>query len=169
MSSFEQPNKRNRLIVTIAAIAAISAAAAGCTVQPLYSGGSASDTSALIQANPTMREKLASITLDPAKNVFDLQVRNRLIFLLSGGAGEPAKPAYRVGLGLNHSVLSSVTVDIGNRNDTTHARSRRPLTVRDRNSQVCVLKKTHKNARPRNWQNRFIWLSLRICRSSNSF
>lgn len=119
MSSFEQPNKRTRLITTIATIAAISAAVAGCTVQPLYSGGSTTDSLALGQVNPTIREKLASITIDPAKNVFDLQVRNRLIFLLSGGAGEPAKPAYRVGLGLNHSVLSSVTVDIGNKNDTS--------------------------------------------------
>lgn len=119
MSLSEQPKKRTRLITTFSVIAAISAAVAGCTVQPLYSGGSGGDVSALGQVTPSMREKLASVALDPAKDIFGVEVRNRLIFLLSGGAGEPAKPAYRVGLGTNYQVLSSVTVDVGNITDTT--------------------------------------------------
>ena len=72
---------------------------AGCTVQPLYSSGAGAGGTIGGSVTPDMRTKLASVAIDPAGDVFQQQVRNRLIFLLGGGAGEPANPTYRLGLG----------------------------------------------------------------------
>ncbi len=102
------------------AIAALGAAVliAGCTVQPLYSSGGAGGTIGG-SVTPDMRSKLASVAIDPAGDVFQQQVRNRLIFLLSGGAGEPAAPNYRLSLGLSAYTLNAVSVDIGDQTDRT--------------------------------------------------
>lgn len=91
---------------------------AGCTAQPLYSSGGAGTTIGGSVA-PDMRAKLASVSIEPVGDVFGQQVRNRLIFLLGGGAGEPSAPSYRLSLGLSASTLSSVSVDIGDRTDRT--------------------------------------------------
>ncbi|MBC2887397.1 hypothetical protein H7Q97_18615 [Ochrobactrum sp. CM-21-5] len=91
---------------------------AGCTVQPLYSSGGAGSTIGGSVA-PDMRTKLASVAIDPAGDVFGQQVRNRLIFLLGGGAGEPANPSYRLGLGLSSYTLNAVSIDIGDQTDRT--------------------------------------------------
>ncbi|OYR13249.1 LPS assembly lipoprotein LptE [Brucella grignonensis] len=102
------------------AIAALGAAMliAGCTVQPLYSSGGAGGTIGG-SVTPDMRSKLASVAIDPAGDVFQQQVRNRLIFLLSGGAGEAAAPNYRLSLGLSTNTLSAVSVDVGDQTDRT--------------------------------------------------
>lgn len=93
---------------------------AGCTVQPLYSSNGAGAGSTIGgSVAPDMRSKLASVSIDPAGDVFGQQVRNRLIFLLGGGAGEPANPTYRLSLGLSQSTLSSVRVDVGDKTDRT--------------------------------------------------
>lgn len=91
---------------------------AGCTVQPLYSSSGAGSTIGG-SATPDMRSKLASVAVEPVGDVFGQQVRNRLIFLLGGGAGEPSNPTYRLRLGLRKSVTSAVNVDIGDRTDRT--------------------------------------------------
>ncbi len=91
---------------------------AGCTAQPLYSSGNAGANIGGSVA-PDMRSKLASVAIEPAGDVFGQQVRNRLIFLLSGGAGEPANPNYRLSLGLGLAALNAVSVDIGDRTDRT--------------------------------------------------
>lgn len=57
---------------------------AGCQVRPLYATGSGVDAA------------LKSIEFSEAENRIELEVRNNLIFLTSGGAGEPAKPDYEV-------------------------------------------------------------------------
>ncbi len=90
----------------------------GCTAQPLYSSGGAGTTIGGSVA-PDMRAKLASVSVEPVGDVFGQQVRNRLIFLLGGGAGEPVNPSYRLSLGLGTSTLSSVSVDIGDQTDRT--------------------------------------------------
>ena len=92
---------------------------AGCTVQPLYSSGAGAGGTIGGSVTPDMRTKLASVAIDPAGNVFGQQVRNELIFLLAGGAGEPANPTYRLSLGLSSSTLSAVSVDVGDRTDRT--------------------------------------------------
>jgi LPS-assembly lipoprotein len=57
----------------------------GCQVRPLY--GSAG-------ADPALK----SISFSPAEDRVEQEVRNNLIFLTSGGAGEPAAPEYDVNL-----------------------------------------------------------------------
>lgn len=92
---------------------------AGCTVQPLYSGGGSAGSTIGGSVTPDMRSKLASISVEPVNDIYGVQVRNRLIFLLSGGAGEPANPVYKLRLGLSKSVTSFVSVDIGDQTDRT--------------------------------------------------
>ncbi len=103
--------------VRFAAVAcAMAVAAAGCTVQPLYSsGGAGSAVGGSVK--PDMRAKLASVAVSPVGDVFGQQVRNRLIFLRGGGAGEPANPSYRLDLGLSTFTINSVSVDIGDETD----------------------------------------------------
>ncbi|HUH49590.1 MAG TPA: LPS assembly lipoprotein LptE [Mycoplana sp.] len=58
----------------------------GCQVRPLHSTGSASAGEA------------ASVSVSEADDRVEQRVRNELIFLLSGGAGEPATAAYHLEL-----------------------------------------------------------------------
>lgn len=104
-----------------AAVLALGAAVllAGCTAQPLYSSNGGAGAAIGGSVAPDMRTKLASVAIDPAGDVFGQQVRNRLIFLLAGGAGEPANPSYRLSLGLSRSTLSAVSVDVGDQTDRT--------------------------------------------------
>ncbi|MGU3576218.1 LPS assembly lipoprotein LptE [Brucellaceae bacterium C25G] len=102
---------------SLIAIAVMAVAVAGCTVQPLYSGGGNGGLSTSVA--PDMRSKLASIAIEPANNVFQQTVRNRLIFLLGGGAGEPQHPVYTLRMGLTHSTISALTVDVGESTDRT--------------------------------------------------
>ncbi len=107
--------------VRLALAAGLALLAAGCTVQPLYSShGTGAAVGGAVA--PDMRAKLASVAVDPVGDVYGQQVRNRLIFLLGGGAGEPANPTYRLNLGLSQTVLNTMTVDIGDETD----RSGRP-------------------------------------------
>lgn len=94
----------------------LSAIAAGCTVQPLYAPSSSAGTGSV---TPDVKAKLASIKVDDVGTIPAQAVRNRLIFGLSGGAGEPAHPAYHLALGLSTSIKSAVEVDVG---DTTEGR-----------------------------------------------
>lgn len=66
-------------------------ALAGCTVQPLYA------PTATATGSP-MAAAAASVYVEPIKDRVGQQVRNELMFLLAGGAGEPANPAYELAL-----------------------------------------------------------------------
>ncbi|ENR68017.1 LPS assembly lipoprotein LptE [Brucella abortus] len=92
---------------------------AGCSVQPLYSSNHGAGSAIGGSVTPDMRTKLASIAIDPAGDIFGQEVRNELIFLFSGGAGEPANPAYRLSLGLSTNTIAAVSVDIGDQTDRT--------------------------------------------------
>jgi LPS-assembly lipoprotein len=59
---------------------------AGCQVRPLYATGSGVDAA------------LKSIEFSEADDRIELEVRNNLIFLAAGGAGEPVNPEYEVDL-----------------------------------------------------------------------
>lgn len=98
-------------------VAAMVCAVAGCTVQPLYNGGASSAMGA--DVTPDMRSKLASVSIEPASGIFQQTVRNRLIFLLGGGVGEPQYPVYKLRLGLTTDTVSAVTVDVGEKTDRT--------------------------------------------------
>lgn len=71
---------------------------AGCQVRPLYDQSSGT------------AQKLAAISYSPAKDRVSQEVRNQLIFLTGGGAGEPAKPDYYVDFTVQTQVIG-VLVD----------------------------------------------------------
>lgn len=62
---------------------------AGCQVQPLYAEKS------------NAPRAMATVGFSEAKSRVGQEVRNRLIFLASGGAGEPARREYEVTLDVN--------------------------------------------------------------------
>jgi LPS-assembly lipoprotein len=64
----------------------------GCQVRPLYA-----------TSTPTA-EKLASIEISDADDRVEQEVRNSLIFLTSGGAGEPTNAQYRLALNVTSQV-----------------------------------------------------------------
>jgi LPS-assembly lipoprotein len=68
---------------------------AGCQVKPLYSEGP--------QGKPA--KALASIEISDADHRVEQEVRNALLFLTSGGAGEPANPEYRLALNVTSEVM----------------------------------------------------------------
>ncbi len=79
-------------IARTASVAAVLVALAGCQVKPLYavdSNGSGTG------------QKLASIGFSQAGDRITQTVRNELIFLTSGGAGESRQPEYNLALGVS--------------------------------------------------------------------
>lgn len=71
---------------------------AGCQVRPLYS-----------EAHGT-GERLAAVSFSQPQNRIDQVVRNHLVFLTSGGAGESTHPAYDLKLAAT-STASSIIDD----------------------------------------------------------
>jgi LPS-assembly lipoprotein len=101
MSSYDhnrsgEGRKAGRLIL-LAAVAA--AALAACTVQPLY---------APTVAGTSVATSLGDITIDPVDDRLGQEVRNKLIFQLNGGKGQPASANYRMVL-----AVSSTTSALG--------------------------------------------------------
>ncbi|MBW8446454.1 MAG: hypothetical protein K0M49_12565 [Arenimonas sp.] len=76
------PASRTSLLICLG----LSMLLASCQVRPLYD-----DTAAT-------RENLGAIAYSDADDRVELEVRNQLIFMTGGGAGEPAAPQYRVDL-----------------------------------------------------------------------
>lgn len=72
---------------------------AACTVQPLYGSPSAS------QASSVGRVAVAPVTTRDAQ-----QVRNRLVYLLNGGSGDPSSAEFEARLTVSSRALSSLTV-----------------------------------------------------------
>lgn len=95
-------NGLSRLAKLVTGIALVGALA-GCQVRPLYSTGSGTDT------------KLAAVEISEADTRVEQQVRNDLVFLFAGGAGEPQSALYHLELNVsvrNIGVLDDVTTDI---------------------------------------------------------
>ena len=82
----------------IAAALATTIFVASCQVRPLYSEASG------------VAGKLASIEFSEAGDRIGQEVRNRLIFLSSRGAGEPDKADYKVELNARSSVIDTLLV-----------------------------------------------------------
>ena len=79
-------------------------ALAGCQVRPLYSD--AAPNAAGITANAALN----SISVNEVDSRVAQEVRNQLIFALSGGAGEPASPAYTLDLGVTSQTLAAAAI-----------------------------------------------------------
>ncbi|MGB8818992.1 MAG: LPS assembly lipoprotein LptE [Rhizobiaceae bacterium] len=90
----------------------LSLALSGCQVRPLYSD------SAPNSAGVTTNSALNSVAVAPAYDRVAQEVRNHLIFGLSGGAGEPASSAYTVDLGVTQQVLSVASAPVVGGNST---------------------------------------------------
>lgn len=76
--------------------------AAACTVQPVY---------APTPAHESMpAAALSSIYIEPVKDRVGQQVRNELIFLLNGGAGQPATAVYKLDLTVSQSSTKVLVV-----------------------------------------------------------
>lgn len=97
-----------RIAALTAALAAL-AGVAGCTVQPLY-GEATSAIGVQGPAGPAS-ERLASIEVKPATDRVGQEVRNHLVFLLGGGRGQPANPAYQLALDTTASRSRAATVE----------------------------------------------------------
>lgn len=93
------------LTVALAALAGV----AGCTVQPLYGD----TTSAIGTQGPagTASARLASVEVKPATDRVGQEVRNHLVFLLGGGGGQPANPAYVLDLDTRATRSRAATIE----------------------------------------------------------
>ena len=87
MSSFDKPLFR-RAFVGAVLVSALGLSA--CQVQPLY-------------GKSGLTGELASAGISEPTNRVEQSVRNQMIFLLSGGAGEPANPVYQLNLRVSSS------------------------------------------------------------------
>ena len=81
------PSRRTLLVATLA----FTTLLAGCQVRPLYS-----------EADGPGR-KLANVGFSEPRNRIEQAVRNELVFLAAGGAGEPLNPAYDLALNVSSS------------------------------------------------------------------
>lgn len=94
--------------VGAALLASIALAAAGCQVRPLY--GETGVNSAGVST--TVRSELAQISIKPMTTRYGQQVRNELIFLFSGGAGQTQAGRYAMNLIVTANHESGATVRV---------------------------------------------------------
>lgn len=86
---------------------ALSAVVSACTVRPLYS-----NVPATTSGTASMATELSSIAIKPVSSREAQEVRNNLIFLLNGGAGQPASPAYTLDLNVARRVEVTSLVQV---------------------------------------------------------
>ncbi len=101
--------------IALSGLIAAAAVLSACTARPLYSNAPLSAGSQVGAA-----AELASIAVKPVSTRYAQQVRNNLIFALSGGAGQPATPAYSLDLGVTERLSSAALVQ------TTRTKTSRP-------------------------------------------
>lgn len=99
-------NRIARPALAIGLLAALAIFPA-CTVRPLYSSAPATSG-----GTATMAEELSSIAIKPVTAREAQEVRNHLIFLFNGGAGEPANPAYTMTLIVSKKVETAASRQI---------------------------------------------------------
>ncbi|MCO5734610.1 LPS assembly lipoprotein LptE [Rhizobium sp. SSA_523] len=85
--------RAGRTILVLSTLALL----AGCQVRPLYSSAG------------TVPGKLAAVKISAADDRVEQNVRNRLVFLLNGGSGEPAQADYQ--LQMNVSAVRANILD----------------------------------------------------------
>lgn len=98
MSSRERKSPAGLRSLVLSACMVAMAAASACTVRPLYSD-------AVAPAGTTAEAAYPAINIKPVETRYAQEVRNHLIFLLNGGAGQPANAQYSLDLGI--TVLDS--------------------------------------------------------------
>jgi LPS-assembly lipoprotein len=101
--SLPEMNVLKPLKLAAASVLVLSMALAGCQVRPLYSAGVATFSS-----DPSTG--ITSVSINEVSNRYGQEVRNQLIFALSGGAGEPANAAYRLELGISKRIINAADI-----------------------------------------------------------
>lgn len=106
-------SRRARLPAALLAALLAAGTTAGCTARPLYSSAVATVAATGVPAGD-MRAALAAINVAPVQGRPAQEVRNELIFLLSGGRGNAVAPAYSLTLSASPAVTgSTVTNTVG--------------------------------------------------------
>lgn len=106
---------RRRLRLAALCMAAIAlGAASGCTVRPLYSNAASP-----LGTDPTTTAGLGAININPVVTRYGQELRNHLIFLLNGGAGQPAAPAYTMDLRVTVIDQASAVIQVDNEDRPT--------------------------------------------------
>lgn len=101
MSLFDHSVKYS-VVLGLAAMLGLSA----CQVRPLYSDVSAN------AAGVTVPAALKSVAVVETTTRYGQEVRNQMIFLLGGGAGEAANPSYTLDLVVTERVISSANIQV---------------------------------------------------------
>lgn len=114
MSSSERRLSRYRRATLAAALIAVAGLQA-CTVRPLYMNAPQSPS------GESYTTELSSIAIKPVHTRQAQEVRNQLIFLLTGGQGEPATPRYTLALSVSPSSEASALIQVGTENEPTAA------------------------------------------------
>nr|WP_255626546.1 LPS assembly lipoprotein LptE [Phyllobacterium sp. KW56] len=102
-----QPGSRSGRLLLSVCVLGMALIAGGCQVRPLYSTPSPTVTGSV---NDNIRSKLANISINQPGDRVTQEVRNNLIFLFAGGAGQPASPAYSLTLSVASRDLSLLLV-----------------------------------------------------------
>ncbi len=114
-----QPGLVSKRLLSVCVVG-MALIAGGCQVRPLYSDpGPVGSTSAGVAGS--VRSRLASVEVNPAADRVTQEVRNNLIFLFGGGAGEPVHPAYTMQLSIVSQNLSLALIQ-----NATNDRSGQP-------------------------------------------
>ncbi|MDQ6437259.1 LPS assembly lipoprotein LptE [Mesorhizobium sp. LHD-90] len=100
----------------ILALCAALVLASACTVRPLYS-----DAGIQTGAVPGAAEGLKQISIDAVDTRYAQELRNQLIFLFNGGAGQPAQAKYKMTLTAAVQVVDEAVIEIDNDNRPTAA------------------------------------------------
>lgn len=101
MSLFDH-SRLSRVALGLALVFGLSA----CQVRPLYSDGSPN------AAGVSTPAALKSVSVVEATTRYGQDVRNHMIFLFGGGAGESANPTYTLDLGVTQQVISSASIQV---------------------------------------------------------
>ena len=103
-----QPGSVSRRLLSLCVVG-LALVAAGCQVRPLYSDpGPVGSTAAGV--SDSVRSRLQSVSVNPVGDRITQEVRNDLIFLFGGGAGEPVHPAYTLQVNVISQNLSLALV-----------------------------------------------------------
>lgn len=94
-------------------------AASGCTVRPLYSTQAPVGTDTT--ATAAISSQLAAVSVKEVDTRYAQQVRNELLFLFYGGAGQPAAPRYLLELGVTEVNEWTATTQVNTDNRPTAA------------------------------------------------
>lgn len=104
-----------RLRPALLVAAALSLAiASGCTVRPLYSSATSS-----VSGVAGEDAGLGAIAINPVNTRYGQEVRNHLIFLLNGGAGQPDGAKYAMDLQVSSVSQAAAVIQVDSENRPT--------------------------------------------------